>query len=442
MVRRKNSTFVGSPPPDTARDASIFSRWVDNAAGDFALVFDKLTGSNSHPATDTINHTGAGRGCPLNLPLAAQHIGKAINLAGQATEEPYYIIAVPIFVPDGTQSYILEVDVSRKDDEEDILCEVRDTSWSLVSGPSPGVSVDLGLSRNPFRWYLSLGAGWQYLLVQRKLYLDDFDPGANLGGWRLYPDYVSAGESNGLIVPSSAAQGSPYPSLATLTPTTAQANDIDAGQTGADRPLDAWVLTRLNRSIGALWEYMSGAKIPGNNAYVCSTTRDLDQAALKLGDAAIDFPITCVALSCCPTDTVVKSYVGTIDTSAPTTGPIYWVRYPQVQATTAFAISYVRAWLPPFSTTSSLLKCEALFLSYQGDLLSDWRLSVTANGTSAEATFTQIGSTNFWRATVTAIPYTAGAVDDLRINVRSTVAATPINREFIFLGYALAFDAT
>jgi len=435
MARKKNASFNGAPLPHVVRDASIFQQWMSDSVGDFALVFDKVTGANGHSSSDTINHSGGVRGCPLSLPLANQHINRSVALAGSGNAESYHIVVVPIFVPNGTQSYVLEVNFGSSDIDEEIYAEVRDTSWGSLLTQQPGEHVNWAR-----RWYLSLGAGWQYLVVSRTLY--PTTEGDTLIGWRLYPDTVGAGESNGLDMPTSAASGSPFGALATMTPSTVEV--IDTAQVADARPLDAWVLTRLNRQINTLWEYLSGGKIPGNDTVQCSTTRDLNQSTWT-AEPSVDFPIACVALGCVA-ENGPKNFLGVLGTAAPTVGPINWTRYPQTQPlTTARAISRIRAYCPPFNTASSLLKAEAIFYKYQAAdaNLSNWqaRVQTGASGATAWATLTQIGSSNFWRATMSAVPFIAGAAEVFQLEMQSTVAATPIDKEVLVLGWSLAFDA-
>lgn len=438
MARKKNTSFIGSPLSETGRDSSIFQRWIDNAAGDFALTFDRVTGANGHLSTATINHSGGGRGCPLSLPLTNQHIGRSLILSGAGAAEKYYVIVVPIFVPNGTQSYVLEVDFATTVEDE-VFAEVLDTSWASVLTPQPGALESFDDGATTFhRWYLSLGTGWQYLVVSRNLYPDpEVD---NLICWRLYADTPGAGESNSIDMPTSSAAGSPFATLATMTPATVEV--IDAAQVSDARPLDAWVLTRLNRQINTFWEYLTGGKVPGNNAVQCTTTRDLNQSTWT-AEPSIDFPMACIAVGCVP-QSAPKPFLGTIGTADPTVGPINWIRYPQTQPlTTGRPVSRVRFYCPPFNTTTSLLKCEAIFFAYQGEVLSNWQARVLTGSGPATAwvTLSQIGSSNFWRATMTAVPFVAGGVEIFQLEMQSTVAATPINKEVLVLGWTLAFDA-
>jgi hypothetical protein len=444
MARKKNATFQGSRMPDVARDALILERWLENAAGDFALTFDKVTGANGHSAADTINHVGGGRGCPLHLPLASQRVKRSVALLSGSTTDDYYVIAVPIFIPDGQQSkYILEVDIS---DLVDPYLEIRNTSWTLTSGPTQ-MQQSSDISTDSFRLSVNLSAGWQYLLVGARLYAGNQDF-TFFDGWRLYPDY-SRNKSNGISSTAivAGATGTSFPSLPTLSPAVATANDIDTGMvdegvgTGA-RPLDAYVLTRLNRMTGTFWEFLTGAKIPGNGAYGTNTTRQLNQANFT-AEPEIDFPITTVALGATLQGPSSKNWLTTW--AAPTSGPTDHVRLILTQNTaTTVVVSRLRAQMPSFKTTAGQrkLKLELLVARYDaGDNLANWNVftSESSAGSSAQFALTQIGATDFFRATVTDVPYTPGGSVFL-INMRPIVSAAPIDLKVIVLGYTFAFD--
>ena len=137
MARRKNASFVGVPVSETARDASIYSRTIDNAAGDFALVYDKITGANGHSSTDTINHSGSGRGCPMRLPYPSQTINRDIMLRGAGVESDYYILVLPVFIPVGVSEWNLEVDCEVhpvRVNDGSLSVDVFSTSWAQVAG--------------------------------------------------------------------------------------------------------------------------------------------------------------------------------------------------------------------------------------------------------------------------------------------------------------------
>lgn len=441
MVRKKNASFVGSPAVDVVRDASIFQRWIGNTAGDLQLLYDRVTGENSHSSSDTINHSGSGRGCPLALPITSQQIERNLRIAGTINQDDFYIIAAPVFGAPGTQTHIIEVDTTQYDDDQ-MTAEVRDTSWALVSGPVVGRRPGGGRA---VRFVVTLGQGWQYVAIKKFLRHDDIDPNGFLNGWRMWPEWLNPGASNGLTIDGSSAAGKPFAVQTSLTPTTMASQVIDDSMVTTDPPLDPWVLTRLNRITGTMWEYLTGSPVPGNNTTTCTSNRNHDRSVFT-SEPLLEMPITSVALSCMKTSNVTtkNDFVGTIGTGAPTGGPIDWVRYPQT-ATGTIVITRNNFYLPPFENTSGLshLSGRVLILDYNtGGIGGNWQARfVLGSITSSWATFTNIAGTNLYVATLTSLGYTSpGAGNVMRLEMQNTVSGSIVGQEIIVLGYGLAFD--
>ena len=440
MARKKSASFVGSPVGDTVRDASIFARWIGNAAGDFQLLYDRVTGENAHSSSDTINHSGNGRGCPLALPIVSQQIERNLRIVGTVNQDDFFIILVPVFGAPGTQTHVVEVDTTQFEDDQ-MTAEVRDGSWALVSGPVVGNRPGGGRA---MRFVVTLGQGWQYLAIKKYLRHDDVDPNGYLNGWRMWPEWLAPGESNGLTVTGSTAAGAPYPVQSTLTPATVAPQVIDDAMVAADSPLDPWVLTRLNRLWGTLWEYFTGAPVPGNNATTCATTRDHSQTSFT-AEPLPEMPVASVALGCIKERnvTIKSDFVGTIGTGSPIEGPIDWVRYPQT-ATGAILVSQASMWLPPFANASpaSNLDVVVVICDYNtGVIGGNWQARVVnPTSTSGWSTFTRISTTNLWTATIASVGFSAGNENRMQIELQNTVGGSIVGQEIVVLGYGLAFD--
>lgn len=449
MARKKNASFVGVPLRDVARDASIYSRTIDNAAGDLQLLYDRVTGENAHTVGELITHKGSGNGSPINIPIGAQSINRNLRVAGAGSSGlDHYIITIPIFVPNNTQAdYKLDVDVDTFDDEE-LFCESRSTSWALnftdvgqVLRPERGDTTTV-------RFHLTLGSGWQYLAVRRRLFLDEEDTRAFLRGWRLYPWYFSEQTTNGLAIPGSAAAGNDYPSLSSLTPTVAADNTVDTAMTAPNSPLDPWVLTRLNRMAGALWEYLTGAPVPGNNTITLATTRDHNRSVFS-AEPLVELPMVSVALSAFAVQcvTVKTNYLGTLSTSNPIQGPIDFVRYPQTTTSGGSPVVHIvsqnELWFPSFATgASSTLAARVLILDYStGGIGGNWQARFVIGGvTSSWVTFAVIAGTNLYAASFSALNFTASAANQVRLEIQNTSGSASIaGQEIIVLGYSLAF---
>lgn len=440
MARKKSASFVGSPVGDTVRDASIFARWIGNAAGDFQLLYDRVTGENAHSPTDTIDHSGNGRGCPLALPIASQQIERNLRIVGAINQDDFFIILVPVFGAPGTQTHVVEVDTTQFEDDQ-MTAEVRDSSWALVSGPVVGHRPGGGRA---MRFKVTLGQGWQYLAVKKYLRHDDVDPLGYLNGWRMWPEWLAPGESNGLTVVGSAAAGNKFAAQSTLTPATVAPQVIDDAMVAADSPLDPWVLTRLNRLWGTMWEYFTGAPVPGNETITTTTTRDHSQSSFT-AEPLLEMPVASVALGCIKERNVTSKsdFVGTIGTGSPIEGPIDWVRYPQT-ATGTIVVSQASMWMPPFANVSptSNLDVVVVICDYNtGGIGGNWQARLSNPGaTSSWATFTQIGSTNLWRALISSAGFLSSNENQMEIQLQNTVSGSIVGQEIVVLGYGLAFD--
>jgi hypothetical protein len=73
--------------------------------------------------------------------------------------------------------------------------------------------------------------------------------------------------------------------------------------------------------------------------------------------------------------------------------------------------------------------------------LANWRVDAIVDGLSAatEVTPTQIVATNYWAATVTAIPFTASGTNRMHFRIRNTANAA-LTEEVQLLGAAVYFE--
>jgi hypothetical protein len=102
----------------------------------------------------------------------------------------------------------------------------------------------------------------------------------------------------------------------------------------------------------------------------------------------------------------------------------------------------MRCIMPNFSTASSLLKLTLLVQAPTGGAttLNDWRVRVSASGTSGTFSFTRMGATNYWSSTITAIPFTAGSHQNVIVNLHHITPAA-IDGDLIVLGAMAYFEA-
>jgi hypothetical protein len=438
MARLRSASPVGVPPRDTSPDASIFRRWLATAAGDVALASDLATGANS---TTPIDHSGAPLGCPLRLPLAAQHIGRIIgNVSG--SDGNYYILAVPVFVRAGEAGrYRLTVDVTPFG-ADSVTLEVRNTSWALTLNPTPGQTSEdstialtsEGLVQVGISWTFDLAVGLQYVLVKR--FMRDIDTGATLFGWALDHQRGSAGNSNGILVDGTAVQGSPYGALASYAP--ANVLEFYDEEVAVDGPLSAWVTSRLNRKVNALWEYVTGGSLPGNVARQISNTWDNNRATWT-SEALLEFPITCVALG------------ASTDIANPKTPDLSqlsgWIRYPNKHATAFSSFCGVIVQMPNFRISTSDLRVQVLMDTSSDTTALDgtpgYRFDVLVDGVTASAEVEPVrlaaAPARWWRATITGIPFTAGVTNQFDVRIRHTTGGA-LGKPVQITGVCVYFD--
>lgn len=448
MARIKNTSFVGAAPRTVVADASITQGWLANAVGDTALVSDKCTGENSETP---ITHTGAGDGCPLRLPLAAQHLDRSLTLVGDGSTipaAPFYILAVPVFIPAGEGGqYRLTVDVSPYRSDA-VTAEVLSSAGTVDWGPYPGLreavagvvvasevaAVGVG-SRlgESVRWSVTLGVGTSYILVKRPCRYIEQDPNATLFSWSLDHDRTYAGEANGLSVGNGGtAIGDPYKTNAS-TFTSSTDHDTFDEEVTVDGPLSAYVLTRLNRQINALWERITGALIPGNATYQTTTTWDNNRSSFT-AEGLLDFPMTIVALGACHGDTG-KPSVGDYTDLTPSDGLIDWTMHPTTRTTVLGNLTTLVLQCPSFSASSSTLKAKVL-IHAPGGAAPNWRFHI--NSGAGVAPVVIAGSPNFFVASITAIPFTASAPNTFNVQVSNTTIealADPIDVLGVVLYY-------
>lgn len=467
MARKKNATFQGLSRTNAVRDASIFRSSIENAVGDAALIFDKLTGENGHSGTDTINHSGSGRGCQLRMPLVNQYVGKGIGLAGgtAVNGESHIIAVLPVYNNANSSTFNWAVEMEYTSTfSDDVTVEVRSAAWALTNGPFNASVPNPQPEHGPFggrspatinsyriKADVSLtSAAWQYIVLRRSLYTQDGTGPENAKILHLIvrPADQTYQQSTGSI-PQVSTTGTTFPVSTSLTASTgsvATGDGIDAITLGNGFPLDAYVVSRTNRLINTMWEYITGSKIPGNTSRVLSTNRVFNRSSLT-SEPLLEFPVGSFALSAVPVvcaegTSGAKDYL----TSSYNQGPINFVRTPTASITLANAITVSRAYLMMPSTmrtgASSDLAGRVLLCAYTGGTLStNWRLAFDIGGNvSAYATPVQIDATNnprLWSVSFSGLAYNSGAYNSIKLLCHNGGAV--FGQQFAILGWSLAF---
>ena len=309
-----------------------------------------------------------------------------------------------------------------------------DSTGTTLAGAIQGITVEDIEEDRPgaqrisraqrWRWVLQIVTpGTYYILVKRPCFFIDQDPDGRLVSWTLDHVRPTAGDANGLSAGNGGtAISDPYETNAsTFTPSSD--HDTYDEEVTVDGPLSAYVLTRVNRQLNALWERITGALIPGNATYQTTTTWDNNRSSFT-AEGLLDFPMAIVALGACHGDTG-KPSVGDYAASAPTDGLIDWTMHPTTRSTSWAILTLLAMQCPSFSTSSSTLKAKVL-IHAPGGAAPDWRFRInntTVPGASAGVAPVVIGSSNFFVASITAIPFTASADNLLQVQISNTTTA-------------------
>jgi hypothetical protein len=419
MARIKNLTPLGSPPRDVARDTSIFHRWLRNAVGDAALASDKMTGLNAE--VDTINHTGNGRGCPMMLPPVSTACD--IDLTSTLLKE-YYVWSAPIYIPPSSSAsddYAVQADIVRNGTVRSYSVEVRSFAWALLQAGE----LDREGVEETHNLILPLAPGWQVLLIRATLPITASNA-ERIRGVRVYRKGRAFRDPNNGFSPlstSGTAQVNVYPVPSTLSSSLLTFDDV---QVEVDGPMDGYVLTRLNRGMNALWEYVTGAPVPGHNVRTMPTTVDNNTAPAP----SLAMPMGSWGTSCVNadgTDKVVPGVAG-------------FARYPTAEFGASMTISQVFLQFPNFLFATNPLKCRVLIWEKSVGTATNWRFNTsTAAGFSSVVAVTMIGATGFGYVDIVNGNYTTGSGQTLSLQI-SHAAPGAFSDEIYLMGWSVAFD--
>ena len=423
MARVRSTNPVGVSYRDVAPDTPIYARWLRAAVGDTALAHDLITGANS---TTAIDHSGAPNGCQLRLPLAAQHIGRGLITTG--IEEVFPILVVPIFIRAGeTGVYELTVEASERDNDDEMTLELRDNTWAALPVDEViGVRSGFNVLFSQVTWKFGISApGIYYLTVYRTC----GDTG-QLRSWRLDHVRSSAITNSGLFIDGSTLVGSPYEAPPSYNTT----NNVEFydEEVSPDVGLSAYVTSRLNRKLNALWEYVTGSRIPGNNAYKSSSTVN-NKRDIWTNEALLQFPIAIAALG-------AGQGLASPGKTPSSSDMQSWIRYPTSHMGTAQTFCGLRLHLPDFRTSPSALKAHIIMqATTTAASLTNWEFNVTTGAGSGTATApSQFAGTRFWRATVTGIPFSTLSLN-FDVTIRHAAGGAFSDHVFL-LGVAVYFE--
>lgn len=467
MARKKNATFVGTSPFVVDVDAETLKSTIENAIGDTALIFDKLTGSNGE--TSTINHTGGPRGSVLGVPLWNQHIRRSIHYTGTGaakggTPGSVFLLAMPFFLPDGETTLRVRVIVSNVSDFSGINPRLRITSTAGVTQKEAAFQQvaspesDMGGLVGSFEAQVSgLTASTAYLCfvegtTQGLAQTDRLTIGSvvSIVSWHGYFGRERSGSSSPPQLSGSNVVGVTTPSA---TEGLAHINFQDTTFAVFDG-LDGYQTTYLLRNLHGIEEFGSGFPAGGNSTYTHvdhtsgGVPDDSDPArsrfhagtrTLYANEPEFDFPGIAECCGSFGKDGLPTANVGA---TQPTAGMLsFFTPYPLSAALTTLRRVSMRA--PDFQTATSKLKWIALVA---GDALANWSVTVdtgvapTSTGAVGAAFAVGGSATCLGVASGTALGFTGDAMHSVLVQSSKSTAFAATYTEFFLVGFCLYWE--
>lgn len=468
MARKKNTTFVGCEASAVDIDAPTYKSTLENAVGDTAKIYDMVTGSNAE-ATTIRNRGESGRGAHLGMPLVMQAMNADIswtgmsNGAGDGNGGETLIFLAPVYltsVNDRTYRVIVKADLGT--DSPSNTNRLFAVIYDDVMGELAEVEMTLEIFGGGLRqWYCNI------------------DPGAQAGECFFGVKIAGPTTRDGLIHPnggmylhsvsvkphrpgdgSESVTRSVDNFIRVDTPSSSQAfvfTDIDTNHFADLKPFDAYALSRVNQNQNALFEYLTGWPAGGDEDYTLfnATSGNVNSENAIAKHRFKQFARTMFASEGLPRMQLATWALGAIKTNGelvvdkpylPGDGMMGWYGvYPRGNgAKTNFVFFRQSIMLPGFeSSSNTFYKIKVIAHSEPG--ATGWTLNASLDGSAwgTPVSFAQLGSTDFWAATV---PMPSGATKDgaSELFLRATKSSAPAlpTDELILLGVGLAYVST
>lgn len=450
MTRNRNTAFRGITPPESDVDVKAYQRVLLECAQDFNRLYDVCTGENSISGFATILHNGdGGAGSLLGVPIINTYVGKLPWLEDASTANLYggdlYIYAFPAFIPQGETFYELVLEFA----SPEVELEVLDMSGNnYYGGFIPSDYGDGGGGANfRHRWRLQfLGTGERLLFAFRKNIEQSGD--IPIRHVRMYPTRLNADVAPRLTSSTGQAPFDVPAAGSGLPADTATGVEILHDEMlVAQYALAGRIVTVLNRNLNALWEYITGSPVPGNDEVTNADSGATNPATSRFmahtrapftSEPLIEWPVFAEGVGCCRVD---NGAFCVNNVNPGTDGVLDWhVPYPRdLAATTGHQ---VRVFIPDFPVSPARFKVLAIFTNENGKgTPGNWEARVTTvAGSSAWVFVTQIGTTNFWQAELTSVPYSSDAINNVALETRNLVGPYTFS-EFAFVGWAGFFTS-
>ena len=427
MTRVKSATFQGSSIFDADVDAPSFFRLIENAIGDTALVFDKVTGSNGE--TEVITRDGTpGRGARLGIPLLNQWIGRNVVFTGAFASALTYVVAAPMFIPPGEDTIVVQLvadEVITSDAGGSLpRCYLR--THAFAANGDDFVEMQPGPSIGGGRFVYS--ATITGITAGRTLFfIDKF-----VGGFDWFVESVSV--HAGRIAPTTPPTRLPGTTIGVTTPGATEGvvhtnfDSVLIGNINSLNSLNGYLTSHLNRNQNGLEEHIRGKAAGGNAAYthvdhnVAAGPQATNPArsrflahtrSLYANEGEVAFPVWCESFGAC-----LASHAFAVGLAEPpVAGSVQWFA-PWVDLAVT-AIRTIRSGVvvfPDFQTGSSRLKMDILAVTGQsaaGDI-NNFDGSCGESGSEGVGTFATVPGSG-----------TAGVTGMLALASASALAFTP-----------------
>lgn len=442
MPRKKNTNFAGAPMVDVDVDALTFKRVIENAVGDTARAYDRMTGENGE--TNTMIHDGAGRGCLLGVPWCNQWVGRSLQLQQVVSgtgkhggDGPTWLAAAPWYVPTNEDRAVIELLAeSIGQTMQGALRAVQMLTNGTEVTSAVFVDVGDGILRAELTG-LEYGT-WTILGIHGET--------QNRGGAATLDSitvYTGRGRSGAAAMPSRTTAddyGVTDPGTAPIWNRDFSTVLFDAGNT-----INAFITAGLNRLQNGMMEYArnwpagddasythadSGSTNPSRSEFLAHTRAGFANEGIPPLPLMQNFYGACKADGYFVVDAAEPPTEGMLDWYAP---------WPKTSAALPVDIAKHHINVPDFPTTGGNLEVAVLAMAGPA-FAGTWSITVDVGAATVTANFAAVGSTPFLFASAT-LPgtWTPDAGNDVNIGINRTAGARAVG-EICILGDALAFD--
>ena len=422
MARHVNAAFGGVSVFDVDPNAPTRTRWLDESAGDTALVADLITGNNSPPVT--LDHSGPGNGCVLGYPQA-NHMPRDYIIQGDgdtADADACQLWAILDFQPDGEGGCTLVVDLEGYNEgPQPLRFEVRSTAWAVID------DVELvpigGTSWSARAQGLTPGSGFVYRLV-----CDDIS--THFGGFRIKSVRLgnfrqASGRPLMSRAPTDVDNSTELASQTVSSATVIDVQDLDTAEVQTEAlAISGYHATKIAQTQHALVEMLTGGPA-GTNITRVLTPHSTQSTWYDHGRLGSEFasmpligriPLAAWSLGACPEDGGVGE-----------DGLGGWLLCKNAPGWTAAASATYRqlfdwsGYMPQHRTNR--LQCIILAYSADASIVGESTIPTarvrtydsagTLVDTITEATWSQLGSSKWYSCGVVGIDHSPG--DNCRV---------------------------